>query len=162
MGGISAGKPRLTTRMLSLAGLLLGVAAPLSAQVPATAYRNTLSVLTAATIVEDDVGATFGLAYEHRLGKWYGVGAFADYLTTSDRNVVLAVSFHLHPTSAIRVQVAPGVDFRRVGADLVMLRMGVAYKFPLGQRWALSPEVNIDFEGGYRIFVVGLSWGWRF
>jgi hypothetical protein len=168
VGGISAGEAHLTTRgcsAVALTVLLLAGAAPAAAQAAPTAapeYRNIAGLLMAATLVEGDAGATFGLAYEHRLGRWYGVGAFADYLTTSSRNVALGVSFHLHPTRAIKILLAPGVDFRRVGPDLVLLRMGVGYEFPLGRRWALSPEVDIDFEGGYRIYVVGVQWGWRF
>lgn len=125
-------------------------------------YRSEIGVLTAATIVEGDFGATFGLSFERRLGRWYGVGAFGDYLTSSSRNVAMGAAFYLHPTRALSAMVAPGVDFRRVGPDLVLLRMGVGYDFPVSERWVLTPELNIDFEGGYRVFVVGVEVGWRF
>ena len=125
-------------------------------------FRNVASILTAATLLEGDFGATFGISYERRLGRWYGLGFFADYLTSSSRNVATGVSFYMHPTRALKVLVAPGVDFRRTGPDLVLLRMGVGYDIPLDSRWALSPEVNIDFEGGYRVYVVGVELGWRF
>lgn len=136
--------------------------ASLDAQAAVPGYRNVTSILTAATLLEGDFGATFGVAYERRLGRWYGLGFFADYLTTSSRNVATGVSFHMHPTRAITVLVAPGVDFRRTGPDLVMLRMGVGYAIRLDPRWSLTPEVNIDFEGGYRVYVVGVELGWRF
>ena len=113
-------------------------------------------------MLEGDFGATFGISYERRLGRWYGLGFFADYLTTSSRNVATGVSFYMHPTRSIKVLVAPGVDFRHTGPDLVLLRMGVGYGIALDSRWALSPEVNIDFEGGYRVYVVGVELGWRF
>ena len=54
------------------------------------------------------------------------------------------------------------MDFRSVGPDLVLLRMGVGYDFRVGPRWMISPEVDIDFEGGYRVYVVGVELGWRF
>ena len=169
MAGISAGAVHLTTRgrsALALMVLLLAGSTPATGQAAgppgSPEYRNIAGLLMAATLLEGDAGATFGLSFEHRLGRWYGLGAFADYLTTSDRNVAVGVSFHLHPTRAVKILVAPGVDFRRVGTDLVLLRMGVGYEIPLGSRWALSPEVDIDFEGGYRIYVVGVQWGWRF
>jgi hypothetical protein len=165
LGGISAGRGYLTTRARSLAvactAIALATTGRLSAQA-APPYRNEIGVLAAATIVEGDFGATFGLSYEHRLGRWYGLGAFADYLTTSSRNVAIGAAFYLHPTRTIKVQVAPGVDFRRTGPDLVLLRMGVGYDFNLDSRWVLSPEINIDFEGGYRVYVVGVELGWRF
>jgi len=125
-------------------------------------FRNVASILTAAAMLEGDFGATFGVSYERRLGRWYGLGFFVDYLTTSSRNVATGVPFYLHPTRSIKVLVAPGVDFRHTGPDLVLLRMGVGYDIALDSRWALSPEVNIDFEGGYRVYVVGVELGWRF
>lgn len=134
----------------------------LAAQAGEPEYRNVASILGGVTLVEDDVGATIGLSYEHRLGRWYGVGAFGDYLTSSNRNVALGGAFYLHPTHAIKVVVAPGIDFRRIGSDLVLLRMGVGYDIGVGRRVVLSPEVNIDFEGGYRVFVLGVELGWRF
>jgi hypothetical protein len=76
--------------------------------------------------------------------------------------VALGVSFHLHPARAIAVQVAPGVDFRSIGPDLVLFRMGVSYEFALDRRWTVSPEVDIDFEGGYRVFLIGVQLGWRY
>lgn len=166
MGGISAGRGYLTTRARGIAiactAIALAATGRLAAQAAPPGYRNVIGVLAAATIVEGDVGATFGLSYEHRLGRWYGLGAFADYLTTSSRNVAIGASFYLHPTRTIKVLVAPGVDFRRTGPDLVLLRMGVGYDFNLDSRWALSPGVNIDFEGGYRVYVVGVELNWRF
>ena len=134
----------------------------LAAQAATPDHRNVAGILAGATFVEGDVGATVGISYERRLGRWYGLGAFAEYLTSSSRNVAMGVSFHLHPTSAIKVVVAPGVDFRSVGPDLVLLRMGVGYDFRVGPRWMISPEVAIDFEGGYRVYVVGVELGWRF
>ena len=166
MGGISAGETDLTTRVrgraMPLVAFLLAGSGQLAAQAGAPDYRNVAGVLAGATLLEDDFGATFGLSYERRLGRWYGLGAFADYLTSSSRNVATGVSFYLHPTRAIKVVVAPGVDFRRVGPDLVLLRMGVGYDFAIGPRWMISPEIDIDFEGGYRIYVVGVELGWRF
>lgn len=164
MVAISAGETSLTTRVRRCVvgvGLCLLAAAPLSAQADSTGFRNVISALAGVTIVEGDMGATCGLAYERRFGRWYGLGAFADFLTSSNRNVALGISFHLHPTRAIGVQVAPGVDFRSIGADLVLLRMGVSYEFPLNRRWTISPEVDIDFEGGYRVFLIGVELGWR-
>jgi len=165
-GGISAGESDLTTRAWAGAvlfpALFLLRSAAVGAQESAPGFRNVASVLTAATLLEGDFGATFGISYERRLGRWYGLGFFADYLTTSSRNVAVGVSFYMHPTRALKVLVAPGVDFRRTGPDLVLLRMGVGYDIPLDARWALSPEVNIDFEGGYRVYVVGVELGWRF
>jgi hypothetical protein len=163
---ISAGETDLTSRAWTCAVLFPALCllrpAPLQGQAGGPAYRNVVSVLTAATLLEGDVGATFGIAYERRLGRWYGLGPFADYLTTSNRNVATGIAFYMHPTRAIRVIVAPGVDFRRTGPDLVLLRMGVGYDIRLGPRWSLTPEVNIDFEGGYRVYVVGAELGWRF
>jgi hypothetical protein len=149
-------------RAIALGALLAAGASRASAQSTPPAWRNVVGVLAAATIVEGDLGATFGLSYEHRLGRWYGIGAFADYLTASNRNVATGVAFYLHPTNAIKATIAPGVDFRRTGPDLVLLRMGVSYGFATGSRWMLSPGINIDFEGGYRVFVVGVELGWRF
>lgn len=147
---------------MALVACLLVEPGQLAAQTAAPDYRNVAAVLAGVTFVEGEVGATVGISYERRLGRWYGLGAFAEYLTSSSRNVAMGASFHLHPTSAIKVLVAPGVDFRSVGTDLVLLRMGVGYDFRVGPRWMISPEVDIDFEGGYRVYVVGVELGWRF
>jgi hypothetical protein len=163
--GISAGESDLTTRVhraTMLTALLLATSSSLAAQAEVPIYRNVASVLTGATLLEDDFGATFGVSYERRLGRWYGLGGYADFLTSTSRNVATGISFNLHPTRAIKAFVAPGVDFRSNGPDLVLLRMGAGYDFAIGPRWLLSPEVAIDFEGGYRVFVVGVELGWRF
>lgn len=107
-----------------LAALLVAASGALAAQAPPAAYRNVASILAGATLLEDDFGATFGGAYERRLGRWYGLGGYADSLTSTSRNVATGISFNLHPTRAIKAFVAPGVDFRSNGPDLVLLRHG--------------------------------------
>ena len=125
-------------------------------------FRNVASVLTAATLLEGDFGATFGISYERRLGRWYGLGFFADYLTSSSRNVAIGV-----PSTCILP--APSRSSWRPawtsGAPAPISYCSAwvwgttSRSTPAGR---LSPEVNIDFEGGYRVYVVGVELGWRF
>jgi hypothetical protein len=50
----------------------------------------------------------------------------------------------------------------REGETEFLFRAGVAYEFELSERWAVIPEVNVDFVDGEEAFVFGLSFGFGF
>jgi len=108
-------------------------------------------------------GFAFGLAYEYRFHKNWGVGAAVDALgqnTLRDAAVVVPVSFH--PTEHWRLFAGPGVEFTDHSNEF-LIRMGVGYEIPLTGNWTLAPEFVADFiEGGKRLFIGGLALGYDF
>lgn len=119
---------------------------------------------------------TFGVGYEFRVQRRWGVGAFVEGLPDPGdrkRAAVAAAAFFVHPVGELRLVAAPGVEFTQamdseVGTQSAeaegdeasfLLRLGAAYEFRLG-RFSIAPEFNLDlvkFEEA--VLVYGLGFG---
>ena len=76
---------------------------------------------------------------------------------------VLAVPFFLHPYKGWRFLVAPGVAIpNNDHDDEFLFRVGAAYEFEIGEKWAITPEFNLDFVDNSEVLVYGLSFGYKF
>jgi len=110
---------------------------------------------------ESENGLTVGFTYERRLSDFLGVGAFYEYAAGDFDKWSIGVPLFIHPYGGWRLALAPGLEHRE-GNDEFLFRAGVAYEFELSERWAVIPELNVDFVDGEAAFVFGLSFGFGF
>ena len=108
-------------------------------------------------------GFTVGLGYEYRLNQLFGIGGFMEFTGGDLKEWILAPAFVLHPYKGWRFLVAAGVDVSRHDRDNEFLfRVGAGYEFEIGEKWAITPEFNVDFVDNSEVFVYGLSFGYKF
>ena len=120
--------------------------------------RNGFELFAGATFNHGESNASFGLSYERRVTKRFGVGGLVEY--TNGREWVFAVPFSWRITEPWKVMVAPGWEHED-GENTYLTRVGTSYEFEIGD-WTLAPEVNFDFVDGDTAYVVGVSLGWAF
>ncbi len=124
--------------------------------------RNRVAGYVGALFDEDDqTGVTLGAEYEWRFHAWYGIGAYADFVTGSNRSLLLGPALSLHPVGGLAVILAPSAE--RANDDWYFaFRLGLEYEVEVRERWVLAPTVALDFARGERILLAGLSLGWLF
>jgi len=97
-------------------------------------------------------GVTLGLEYEYRATEMFGVGFIAEHVAGDfDTNVfVLPAAFH---RGSWKLYAGPGLE--RGEEDKFLLRVGIEYGFHFG-KYEVSPQLDLDFVGGERLFVFGV------
>jgi hypothetical protein len=123
-----------------------------------------LGLFLGATDVDDRLRPTLGVDYEFRIGPRWGVGAIADWAFGGEgREFVLAASGYLHLGTAVRLQLAPGIQRDKEMREIEgVLRLGIAYGFEVGERWSVMPTMALDLVSGETIGVYGVTAGYRF
>ena len=98
-------------------------------------------------------GATLGLEYEYRYSQNYGVGLVVEHVFGDlDVNVIAApFAWHRGPW---KLYAAPGIETGH-GESEPLFRVGVEYGFEAGGL-EISPQVDLDFVNGERVFVIGV------
>ncbi len=156
--------PRLA-RAAAVAVLLFAIPAPVLAQddedpTPAEteAADEAGSELAIFLGMNDPNGSeepdiSFGLEYEYRLNRWFGLGLFGDY-TDDTAEMVAGVPLYLHlrPAGGLKFFVAPAYRFvddkEELGeeeGDSFVTRLGIAYTFEVSEVVAIAPIFQIDF-----------------
>jgi hypothetical protein len=125
-----------------------------------------------------DLEFTLGFDYERRLSQRWGVGVMIDHAGGGLRNSVLGVPVFWHPGGKWKLWAAPGVEYHNGRGQVVeghgehgeidedetyfLVRLGVGYDIPLGGSWGLTPNLNVDFVEGERVWVYGVAFtfGW--
>jgi len=171
----SCGMSAKSRRVVLLAlFLLVGTASAGRAQDEATEAEepsNAASVMVGVTAEPADRGSgasfTLGVDYERRLTKFLGVGAFAEgAFGNTEREALLGVPLFVHAYAGLILTVAPLVEIsqpRNEDAETEMgLRMGAAWEFPVGDRYAVLPKFSLDFIQSDVILVFGLSGALQF
>ncbi len=116
------------------------------------------SVLTGATIEEEESGPTIGLDYEYRVSDFVGLGGVVEYASEDiDATTVLAVA-DLHLTHQFILQTGPGFESRGGGDTEFVYRLGVLYEWEWGGR-TLSPQLHYDATSGEDAVVLALAVG---
>ena len=110
---------------------------------------------------EAENGFTAGLTYERRLSDLLGVGGFYEYAGSDFEKWSIGAPLFIHLYKGWRLTLAPGLEHRE-DDDEFLFRTGVAYEIELSERWALIPELNVDFVDGEQAYVFGLSFGFGF
>ena len=70
--------------------------------------RNGFELFAGGTFTDGESNASFGMNYERRLTKTFGLGGIVEY--TNGREWVYALSFSYRITDAWKVMVAPGFE----------------------------------------------------
>lgn len=115
--------------------------------------QHMLGVFLGDTTENRREGVTFGLEYEYRISSALGIGATAERVAGDfDTNVfVLPVALHSGPW---KVYAGPGWEHTDEGNE-ALFRVGVEYGFEAG-RYEISPQIDVDFVDGERLFVIGV------
>ena len=122
---------------------------------------------------------TWGLDYKRRVAEHWAVGGLFDY-AGGLRNAIVAVSATWLPVGNLTLTAAPGIEFHQgrssnegcgcVGSDkseetgeadedatYFVFRLGVGWGFPIGQSYAIEPQVNLDLVNGEKVWVYGAN-----
>jgi hypothetical protein len=123
---------------------------------------------------------TWGLDYKRRVAERWAVGGLFDYAGGSLRNAIVAASVTWFPIGKLTLTAAPGIEFHRgrssnegcacaesakseetgeadEDATYFLLRLGVGWGFPIGESYAIEPQVNLDLVEGEKVWVFGLN-----
>ncbi len=165
------------TTVCGTALLLIGFVAPLHGQEAEGKEEerlNAVEVFLGGVTETDDWATGFGagLGYGRRLSSSWGVGVAGELSTTDvERAWLLNVPVYFYPAGGLGLKAGPvlegsdeasedGEDSER--ATNFGVRFGAAWEFEVGERFTLSPEVNLDVVDGSTTWVYGLSFGYRF
>ena len=99
-----------------------------------------------------------GMAYEYRFLKWMGVGVHAEAATGGVRDAVVAGLVFVHPWKGLLLAVGPGAEFSSHGTEL-LARIGFAYQLPIGGRFTIAPNFNVDLVHGEPTYIYGFTLG---
>ena len=104
-------------------------------------------------------GLTLGLEYEYRAAEHFGVGLTAEYVGGDADNFVfvLPVAYHSGPW---KLYAGPGLEVGE-GHSEPLLRVGAEYGFHVGD-YEISPQLDLDFVNGERLFIFGVVFAREF
>lgn len=104
-------------------------------------------------------GLTLGLEYEYRAAAAWGIGISLEHAGGGIDSgvVVLPVARHHGPW---KVYAGPGMERREEGEE-ALFRLGVEYGFHF-RGIEVSPQVDVDFVDGERLFVLGVVFAREF
>ena len=126
-----------------------------------SAHKNHVAVFLGATSTSGGQhGATIGADYGYRVHDFVSLALAVDYAGGEIDTTILAAGVFLHATDALRLLIAPGIDYHN-GYEDAVLRLGVLYDFHVGA-WTLSPTVHLDALEAKENAVYGLSVGHGF
>ena len=103
-------------------------------------------------------GLTLGAEYEYRVSETFGAGLILEHVA-GDFDVdilVLPVAYHNGPW---KFYAGPGIE--KGEEEEFMFRVGVEYGFHVGD-YEVSPQVDLDFVAGERLFVFGVVFARHF
>jgi hypothetical protein len=124
-------------------------------------HTNNLMLFLGNTHDGDENGFTVGIDYERRITPRIGVGAIFDYASGDFRTTVLAAAASYRAVAGLTFLGAVGVDHHDNHND-ALYRLGVLYHFEIGERWFVSPAVQVDFVNGETLTLAGVYLGWGF
>ena len=125
---------------------------------------------------------TWGLDYKRRVAERWAIGGLFDY-AGGLRNAIVAASVTWLPVGGLTLTAAPGIEFHRgrgqsedcgcagveksedpeqtgsfdVDATYFVFRLGVGWGFPIGQSYAIEPQINLDLVEGEKVWVYGVN-----
>jgi hypothetical protein len=139
-------------------------------------HLNELALVLAGTYEHESEKSyfTFGVEYERRIGRRFGIGVAGEYVTDVDA-FILVGTFEFRPVPALKLFAGPGFESKPEEAEEhhepvsrepgrktdFLLRMGAGYSVELGGRYSLTPFVAFDLLAGEsgRAWVYGVSFG---
>lgn len=144
--------------VVALLGFLPAMVGAADEESPASPHgqnepHSTLGVFVGDTTESRRDGFTLGLEYEYRASSRWGIGFTAEHAGGDfDTNVfVLPVALHEGPW---KFYLGPGIESGDEGEE-PLFRVGAEYGLHFGE-YEISPQVDLDFVDGERLFVFGI------
>lgn len=126
-----------------------------------------------------DVEFTWGVEYIYSLSPQLGVGGILEYAGGELRNTILVAPLFWKPVGGLILLAGPGVEHHNGrgseehhmlksggeedrDATYFLFRVGAAYSFHVGERYALIPSINLDLVEGEQVWVGGVTFGVMF
>ena len=156
-------------RLLVLSGAVFVLMVPLQALATEEEHEehkephyhiNHIGLFLGSTHEEGEHDFTIGLDYEYRFSQYVGIGLLGEYVGKPEREGVILIPLFIHPHKGFRFIAAPGIKPKK-DEEKFIWRLGVAYRFPIGN-WTIAPEFNVDFTEGKTVEVFGVSIGYGF
>jgi len=97
---------------------------------------------------------SFGIEYERRINESFGVGGIVERTFDDHEFWVFAMPFAYH-SGAWKWYVAPGIEHEGKHSNEFLFRLGLEYGFEVG-KYELSPQIDVDFVDGDRVYVMGI------
>jgi hypothetical protein len=151
-------------------------------------HANDFAVFLGATDEHGhDTEFTWGLDYRRMIADRWAVGGLFDYAGGELRNAILAATVTWFPVGGLQLLAGPGIEFHRgrgsseggcgcaaafksdeseghgesdEDATYFVFRLGVGWGFPIGQHYAITPQINLDLVDGERVWVYGLNFAY--
>ena len=150
--------PRRAGAVVAFLGLVTAMGNVAAEESRASAHghhdpHSTIGIFVGDTTERRRDGFTLGIEYEYRASRRLGIGLTAEHAGGDfDTNVfVLPVALHEGPW---KLYAGPGVESGEEGEE-PLLRVGVEYGLRVGE-YEVSPQIDLDFVDGERLFVFGL------
>ncbi len=125
-------------------------------------HKHHAGLFLGATRAEGHSSFTVGADYERRLPVAHerlGVGALIDAAIGDEpKHVIVAATLSLRPVEPLKLLAGPGVQFSHGHRD-PLFRFGAAVDLPRIRSLTISPGVSVDFVGGHRAMVFGVTLG---
>jgi hypothetical protein len=131
-------------------------------------HRHHMALILGNTQNEDgESGLTVGMDYEYRINSWLGIGGLAEYAGGDFEHVLLLAPLYIHPYKGWLFNVSLGAEIHNEHGDHEedkrtrdwIVRTGVAYQFPFGERYTVAPVFNVDFSDHETLFMYGAAVG---
>ena len=106
----------------------------------------------------DEHGFAAGMDYEYRFSQWAGIGVLAEAASGDLRDAVVAGLVFVHPWKGLLFAAGAGAEISSDDSEFVT-RLGVAYQFPLGKRFTIAPNFNVDLVRGDPTYIYGIVLG---
>ena len=131
--------------------------------VSGTAFAGEQSLALFIGITDDrgDDVFSLGLDYEYKFSEVFGIGGLLDHAGGDVRTWVVGVPIFAHPVGGLVVLLAPGIEHQDDGDNEALIRLGAGWDFELGERFVVTPVVNVDFVDGDKVYVYGVEFGYK-
>jgi len=123
--------------------------------------------------------STYALEYVYELAPGWAIGGTFEYVGGELRNTILAVPVYWKPVGGLFLLAGPGVEYHEgrgreehfaakseasfdKNETYFLFRVGAGYAFHVGERYSISPNVNLDFVNHEEVLVFGVSFGVMF
>ena len=109
----------------------------------------------------DEHGFAGGMDYEYRFSQWVGVGVLVEAATGDLRDAVVAGLVFVHPWKGLLFAAGAGAEISSHDTEF-LARLGLAYQFPVGERFTIAPNFNVDLVHGDPTYIYGITFGMGF
>jgi len=127
------------------------------------AHKHDGAVFLGNTQDGSNNGSSLGVVYHYRFHQNFSIGSFLEYAGGDFEHWVLGVPLNIYPHKGWILQLAPGIEYEdEDNHSEFLVRTGIGYAFKIDDKYAITPEFNIDFVNGDTTFVYGVSLGMGF